>query len=313
MKIFDLHQDLMLHMLAREKYKQTEQTSWTMLESSPVDLVVATAFPDPESGNQQDPAVSALITADIDRYRDFLQKNKTNWQLVQTAADIMSEKKKVLLHIEGLNTFVGTPTDWQQLVSWVDLGVRSMGMHWNIDNALGGGTNSPTQPLTPLGAEVLRWIESHNLVLDLAHAGRQTFFDIAKISQRPLYVSHGNADALCSSVRNYTDEQLRLVAATDGVIGVFFAQTFVTGRTVAGTIDNLIAHIDYLKALIGIRHIAFGSDFGGIVTGSLAHLSSVADFPLLVHALAQRGYTDHEIEAVCFRNAKRVLQAHLES
>lgn len=299
-------------MLSRKKYHQNEQTSWEMIESSPVELVVATAFPDPESGNQQDPHVSALITADIKRYSDFVEQNQTNWQLVRTVTDLDSPKRKLLLHIEGLNTFTGSTGDWQQLEDWYGYGVRSVGMHWNIDNALGGGTNSPAVPFMLLGEDVLRWIESHNIVLDLAHAGRQTFFDIAKFTSRPLYVSHGNVDALCPSVRNYTDEQLQLIKVSNGVIGVFFAKTFVTGRDVSGSIDNLLDHIDYLKECIGIRHIALGSDFGGIISGNLEGLSSVEDFPHLVEGLEARGYTSEDIAAICFQNAKRVLSVHLD-
>ena len=311
MKIIDLHQDLMLHMLSREKYQQNEQTSWAMIESSPLDLVVATAFPDPVSGSQSDPTVMSLITEDITRYQEFLKRNRASWKLVQTRHDLKSQKKKLVLHVEGLNTFTGTPADWKQLEDWYQSGIRSVGMFWNIDNALGGGTNSPTVPLTTLGAEVINWIESHKIVLDLAHAGRQTFFDIAEITTQPLYVSHGNVDALCPSVRNYTDQQLRLIAESDGVIGVFFAKTFVTGKDQPGTIDSLVDHIDYLKQLTGIRHIALGSDFGGIISGTLDGLTSVHDFPALLACLDVRGYTSEEIEAIFFKNATRVLSSHL--
>lgn len=311
MKIIDLHQDLMLHMQSREKYQQSEQTSWAMIESSLLDLVVATAFPDPVSGDQADPAAVSLINEDIARYQEFLIKNQTSWQLVKSKDDLGSKKKKLILHIEGLNTFTGTSGDWQQLEDWYQVGIRSVGMHWNIDNALGGGTNSPALPITSLGLEVLSWIESKNIILDLAHAGRQTFFDIAKNTTRPLYVSHGNIDRLCPSVRNYTDEQLQLIAKSDGVIGVFFAKTFVTGKELLGGIDNLIDHIDYIKKLVGIRHVALGSDFGGIISGTLDGLASVDDLSNLLVQLKDRGYSDAEVESICFGNALRILLAHL--
>lgn len=311
MKIIDLHQDLMLHMLSREKYQQTEQTSWDMIESSPLDLVIATAFPDPSSGNQADQAVIALISEDINRYNEFINQNKERWCLVKSSKDLYSAKKKLILHIEGLNTFGGSDDDWRQVELWYQSGIRSIGMHWNIDNALGGGTNSPALPVTPLGLEVLNWIESKNIILDLAHAGRQTFFDIAKHATRPLYISHGNVDHLCPSVRNYTDEQLRLIAKSDGVIGVFFAKTFVTGKELSGNINNVIDHIDYIKKLVGIKYVALGSDFGGIISGTLDGLGSVKDLPALLARLEVRGYTNQEIEAICFDNATRVLTSHL--
>jgi membrane dipeptidase len=94
-------------------------------------------------------------------------------------------------------------------------------------------------------------------------------------------------------------------------MGVFFAKTFVTGKESTGSIENLIDHIDYIKKLVGIRHIALGSDFGGIISGTLEGLGSVHDFPTLVVRLEARGYTNDEIEAICFNNAARVLASHL--
>ena len=61
------------------------------------------------------------------------------------------------------------------------MGVRSIGTHWNVDNSLGGGTNSPEKPLTNLGKQVIKYIEDKNLILDMAHMGRQTFMDASKI------------------------------------------------------------------------------------------------------------------------------------
>ena len=181
----------------------------------------------------------------------------------------------------------------------------------NIENKLGGGTNTPKARLTSLGHEVMEWIEENNLVHDLAHAGRATFFDVAEHSTRPLYVSHGNVDALCPSIRNYTDQQLRLIAESGGVIGVFFSNTYTVGKEIKGSVDDLIRHIVYIKKLIGIDHIALGSDFGGIITGTIEKLSSVADFEFFITKLQKSGFTETEITAIYHKNAERVLSAHL--
>ncbi len=312
MKIFDLHQDLLLYMRSREHYDQAEQTSWAMLEDSQVDLVCATAFPDPLSADQTDPAVNELITEDIEQYRDYVARCSTEWRFVMNATDLARRERKLLMHIEGLNVWSGTPNDWQMLEKWYELGLRSLGPWWNIDNALGGGTNSPERGLTNLGRELITWIEERPLVLDLAHASRQTFADIAAITTRPLYVSHGNADTLCPSPRNYTDKQIRQIAESDGVIGIFFSQMFTTGPA-PGTVQDTVRHITYLRDLIGIRHIALGSDFGGIVSGTLAGLASVADFPAVIEVLIQADYSTTDIEAITRQNAERILRAHLSS
>jgi microsomal dipeptidase-like Zn-dependent dipeptidase len=311
MKIFDLHQDLMLHMLSKDKYGQSLQTDWNLLELSPIDLVIATAFPDPLSGDQTDSSTQKLITADIERYHTYLRAHKQLWQLVTTVDDLGATKKKLILHIEGLNVFDGSPEDWYQIEVWRRLGVRSVGPWWNIDNYLGGGTNSPAKGLSTLGYELIAWLESKGMIFDLAHASRQTFADTVAFSKRPLYVSHGNADTLCPSVRNYTDDQLRQIAASDGVIGVFFPATFTTGKGIPGTRADVLRHIHYIKDLIGIRHIAIGSDFGGIITGTLDGLASVNQLPNLLDDLHNAQFSDSDIEAIAFSNAARVLTAHL--
>jgi membrane dipeptidase len=232
-------------------------------------------------------------------------------QLVATTADLESPKLKMLLHLEGLNAFTGTTADWKQLDEWVSVGVRSIGTHWNVDNHLGGGTLSPEAGLTELGAEVITYVEQNNLLLDLAHMSRQTFMDAAALATRPLYVSHGNVDALCSNVRNYTDEQLQMIALSGGVIGVFFANTFVVGADKQGTIEDVVAHIAYIRDLIGIDYVALGSDFGGIVSGTVTGLESVADYPNLFKKLIENGFSGQDIEKVSWMNAKRIIQQQL--
>lgn len=311
MKTFDLHQDLLTHIRFGERLQQSHQTGWSDIEESVIDLLVATAFPFPANDDQYDETVPKLITEELQMYKDYVNKNSHMWQLVHTASDLSSEKKKLLLHIEGLNTFDGSSDSWKQLDAWRDMGVRSVGTHWNIQNQLGGGTLQPELPLADIGREVISYLEQQNMVFDLAHMGRQSFSDAAQITTRPLYVSHGNADSVCSNIRNYTDEQLRQIAQTDGVIGVFFAQTFVTGKGRAAAVSDVIAHINHIRDLIGVRHIAIGSDWGGIVTGGVEELQSVSQLQNLYTTLLESGYSEDDVVAIAHKNAERVLRSHL--
>ncbi|MBX2866757.1 dipeptidase [Candidatus Kaiserbacteria bacterium] len=311
MKIFDLHQDLLMHVRFRDQFGQTDQTSFEAIEESDIDLVVATAFPTPPNDDHTHESVPALITEELEMYQEFIKRNPT-WQLVLNAADLEKEGQKILLHLEGLNVFDGSSSAWEQLDAWRNLGVRSISSHWIIQNDLGGGTLQPEEGLTELGKELITYLEKNNVVFDMAHMSRTSFWNAVKVIRRPIYISHGNADAVCNNVRNYTDEQLKVVAETDGVIGVFFPNTFVVGKEKKSTVLDVVMHINYIKNLIGIRHIALGSDFGGIITGCVEGLSHVRDYPNLITALSDAGYTDEEIEQITYRNAKRVLREHLE-
>jgi membrane dipeptidase len=309
MKIIDLHQDFMSHLRFQKEWGQTEQTSIAQLRGAGVSLVHATAFPLPKDDNHCGSDVNSLITEELEMYQELAVKE--DLQLIRTTADLESKKLQMLLHIEGLNTFSGTAVDWELLDKWLQLGVRSIGTHWNVDNQLGAGTLNTKDGLTELGKEMVSYIEQNNLLLDLAHMGRQTFMDASAISTRPLYVSHGNADALCSNVRNYTDVQLKIIAQSGGVVGVFFANTFVVSKDKVGTIDDVVAHIAYIKDLIGIDHIALGSDFGGIISGTVSGLAAVAEFPRLYERLCYFGFNEEEIEKVFSGNAERIIRSHL--
>ncbi len=310
-KIYDLHQDLMTHIRFRDVLGQSHQTSFEDILSSEVDLVIATAFPFPPHDDQYHTAVPELITEELGLYHEYITQHP-DWKLVQSAKDLACDAQKIILHLEGLNVFDGSDQAWDQLDVWVKMGVRSIGTHWNVANQLGGGTLQPDVSLTDLGRELITYLEKQQLIFDLAHMGRKSFADAAAISKRPLYVSHGNTDAVCSNVRNYTDEQLYQIAASDGVIGVFFANTFVVGKGAVSNVEHVVAHIEYTKHLIGVRHIAIGSDLGGVITGGVLGLEEVTNIKNLIAALAEHGYTETEIEAIAWKNADRVLRAHLQ-
>lgn len=309
--LIDLHEDLLLHINRRDLYPDHWQTNFDMLERCDVRVTVATAFPVPPGENYFDPVSNDLIEKDFRAYGTHCQAND-RWTLVRAAEDVRRCVQShgphgLLLHIEGLNV-VGSG-DWDRLERWYDLGWRSLGIVWNKTNPLGGGTQDadPTHGLTPLGAEMLRWLQERRMVVDFAHMNAPTFADALRVVRGPIIVSHGNAAACCSNPRNYTDDQLRQVAKSGGVVGVFFAKTYVTGRELPGTIADVVRHIEHLRRVMGIDHVALGTDFGGIITGHIAGLESLDRMPDFWAALARAGYTEDMCERIAYRNAERVL------
>ena len=109
-----------------------------------------------------------------------------------------------------------------------------------------------------------------------------------RTSDAPIVATHSNAHALCASSRNLTDEQLDAVARSGGVVGVNFAASFLRedGRNDAATaLGEIVRHVEYLTARMGVDHVAFGSDFEGAVVPD--ELGGVAGLPRLVEALAR--------------------------
>jgi membrane dipeptidase len=154
---------------------------------------------------------------------------------------------------------------------------------------------------------MITWLQARNMIVDFAHMNRPTFWDAIKLVQGPIYVSHGNACAHCPSPRNLADDQLHAVAASGGVVGIFFANTYVVGRGKPGSVIDVARHIDHCVDIMGIEHIALGTDFGGIITGLVKGLESVACLPHLWEELSHRGYSNADMELIAWKNAARVL------
>lgn len=315
--LFDLHQDLMLHMEHRHFFGDHWQTNFDLLQQANTRACIVTAFPEPKNNNHLDPHLSEDIEKDFRAYRELAKKDK-RFSLIQKKQDFDglfdSEAFRcgLVLHIEGLNTFQGTSEDWDMLERWYDLGWRSVGLVWNITNALGGGTEDTSSGLTELGKEFLGWAQTKSMIIDCAHMNKQTFTDVVEATQGPLIISHGNAMTLKSDARNYTDGQLRIIAGRGGVVGAFFARKFVA-ETEHPTIDDVVNQIEYLVQLVGIDAVALGTDLGGLINGFVDGLESIDKIENLWEALRQKGFSKDDIEKIAYKNASRVIRSLMPS
>lgn len=312
----DLHQDLLLHLRRRDLFRSKEyQTSFQQLQNSGVRLVLASGFALPDNDDVFDHFVLGLLEKDFSEYCQYCRQH-LQWVIVRSSQDLhelfkSDDRFGLILHIEGLN--VVDDSSWGLFEQWYQMGWRSVGPVWNKTNPFGGGAGDFAETgLTLFGKQFLRWAQDHQMIVDCAHMNRKSFWDAAEILQGPIVVTHGNADALCPDPRNYSDDQLRHIANTGGVIGVFLSSKYLTKNHEA-TIDDIVQHIDYIRATIGDDHIALGSDFGGITSGTPQGLSSVSELSNLWDTLRSCGYSQETIEKIAYRNAQRVLKELLPS
>jgi membrane dipeptidase len=175
-----------------------------------------------------------------------------------------------ILHFEGAE-----PIDPQleNLGSWYERGLRSLGVVWSRPNAFGHGVpfRYPGTPdagpgLTAAGRALVASCNELGIVVDLAHATERTFFDTVRVSNAPLVVTHGGAHALCPIPRSLTDAQLDALRDSGGVVGIVFdtVMTRRDGDLVLDTpLSTIASHIEYVAGRIGIEHVALGSDFDG--------------------------------------------------
>ncbi len=143
------------------------------------------------------------------------------------------------------------------------------------------------------------------VVLDVSHASRQTTLEVCRGAKAPVIASHSDAWALTQVARNLTDEEIRCIADTGGVIGLNFHAPFVgPGADVARVAD----HADHLAKVGGHGVVALGSDFDGFIKKPVG-LEHAGRVPALWAELVRRGWTEAQILGVKGENFMRAWAA----
>ncbi|MFA6437996.1 MAG: dipeptidase [Bacteriovoracaceae bacterium] len=189
-------------------------------------------------------------------------------------------------------------------------GARYMTITWNnsIPWAIAAtDLESTTKGLTEFGKQVIRSMDSLGMIIDVSHTGIKTIEDILETTKNPIVASHSGVRALRDIRRNLTDEQIQAIAQGGGVIGVVFYTSFLSSAPTASvTIDTVIKHIDYIKKLVGIDHVAIGSDYDGGITTPVG-LENVSKLGNLTLALLRKGYSPADVRKILGGNYLRVF------
>ncbi|WP_422059104.1 dipeptidase [Sphingopyxis sp.] len=204
-----------------------------------------------------------------------------------------------MLSIEGLQDLEG---DIAHLDTLHAAGFRMGGLAHFFDNDLAGSMHGLQKyGLTPLGRRVVPRMEDLGMIVDIAHCSRACVADILQIARRPVVSSHGGVQATCKVNRNLDDDQIRGVAATGGLIGIGYWDAAICDTSPA-SIAKAMKHV---RDLVGIEHVALGSDYDGGTTVRF----DTSQLVQVTQALIDAGFTDDDIRAAMGGNAIRVLRA----
>ncbi|MBY6127264.1 dipeptidase [Qipengyuania aquimaris] len=240
----------------------------------------------------------------VDEERDTLFQihGQEDVERLLRSRDTGRDSVGAMLSIEGLHNLEGDPANLEKLHA---AGFRMAGLTHFFDNDLAGSMHGVDKGgLTDMGRAVVRRMEELGMIVDIAHCSPACVADIMGMARRPVVSSHGGVQATCDVNRNLTDEQIRGVARTGGIIGVGYWPGAVCD-TSPRSVAKAMRHI---RDLVGIEHVALGSDFDGSVTTRF----DTSELTQVTQALLDEGFTVEEIRAAMGGNALRVLGAGIE-
>jgi len=206
-----------------------------------------------------------------------------------------------LLLTEGSHPLEGDIANVQNLF---DAGYRIMGLQHFFDNRLGGSLHGQSgEGLTEFGREAVAEMERIGVIIDVAHSSPAVVRDVLAMTTRPIMVSHTGLKGNCDTPRNLEDDLMKEIAAKGGLIGVGFWDAASCDYSPAGVVRSIRYGID----LLGVEHIALGSDYDGGTTV----LFDASEIAVLTHEMLKAGFTREEIMRVMGENAIRFLTYYL--
>jgi membrane dipeptidase len=224
---------------------------------------------------------------------------------------VEDEQKPIgyILSLEGADSLV----DISYLHTAHAYGLRAIGLSHFGPGRYAPGTKMQG-PLTAGGIQLLKEMESLNLILDVTHLTDEGFLQALDLYPGPVWASHHNIRKIVPNQRQLADEQIRLLIQRGAVIGGMldcwamdqrFIDTVSDPWQLDIRMENLVDHWDHICQMAGnSNHIAFGSDLDGIFGTEQTpwDLNSIADLQKYQDILARRGYTNTDIENIFYKN-----------
>jgi membrane dipeptidase len=231
----------------------------------------------------------------------FLIENRADLERLLAARAEGAEIIGALLSIEGAHAMEGDPANLELLF---EAGYRMISLTHFFDNEYAGSAHGVEKGgLTNLGRLMIHQMEQLGIIVDLAHLAPTAVDEILDITTRPVVVSHTGVQGTCDNRRNLSDEHIRKIAGSDGIIGIGYWETAACGIAPA----DIAKAIAYVVRLVGADHAAFGSDYDGATTVGF----DTSALPALTQALIDEGLSDGEVRKVLGENVLRVFSQTL--
>lgn len=325
--VVDLHHDIALDIIGRRQRGEKDilKHIWLpRLKKAGIKVQVFPLFIDsafiPERALHRELAMVHYLLAEI-------ESNSEEVVLARDYREIESGLRRgrivALLALEGAEAI---DPELTVLGILYRLGLRIASLTWNRRTifADGAGSARSRRGLTPLGVELVRRMEELGILVDVSHLSEAGFWSLLEIARKPVIASHSNARAVCDHPRNLSDAQIKALAKRGGVMGILIHPGVID--PLKPTIARVVDHIEYIANLVGVEHVALGTDFVCDLASldqtpvsewlmskeqalsGIAGLRETIDLPNLTEELMRRGFRTTEIEKILGKNCLRVFR-----
>jgi membrane dipeptidase len=265
-KIFDLHNDYFLKIHSENKRDKYVTKSTILAEN----------------------IVSAVWTSELSQEESLSE--------IERARDFVNSYSKLYLGVEDLHFLSESNLD-----KFISMKPTYAGLTWNTTNCLAGGAHESGH-ITNFGKSAIKKLEKNKICIDTAHLNEDSFMDLSKITEKPIFCSHTAFYGVNENQRNLKDYQLKMIVDSGGLVGLCLVSDFICGKKLC-SVQELASHIDYFACKFGINNLAIGTDFYGT-----KHLpSKVKSYDDLTNSLSsvleKWGYTEKSINKIFFENA----------
>ncbi|HAN31156.1 MAG TPA: hypothetical protein DCQ06_06110 [Myxococcales bacterium] len=244
--------------------------------------------------------------------KGLVEGSENRVQLVRNHSDWVRIRNEgshgCMVAIQGGNALQDAPQGVRSIPE--DLVTRVTLVH--LTNSVYGATSSPlalgrrAMPLSSVGKSLIEQLNDSRVFVDLAHIAERPFWDAVEVHDKsqPLIVTHTGVKGVKPHWRNLSDEQIRAVADTGGVVGVMLQKSFLQRAGGPKDVGMVIEHIEHIAKVAGVHSVALGTDYDGAIVPP-ADLRDGSAPVRIVDALLRRGWSEGDIRNVMALNFLR--------
>jgi len=287
----------------------------------------------------------------IDMVEAIVSKSPNKFSLAYSTKQMQSNFEKGIISLPmGMENGAPIEGDMKNLQHFYQRGIRYITLTHSKANHISDSSydeNRPAKGLTEFGKELVVEMNNTGVMIDVSHISDDAFYQVMEISQVPVIASHSSARHFTRGFeRNMSDEMIKLLAKSGGVIQINFGSTFISEKSIASnnafkdarklfmdkekveqdsdevkafkkaylektpfeyaTLSDVLDHFDHIVKIAGIDYVGIGSDYDGVGDSLPTGLKDVSSYPNLIQGFLDRGYKEQDIAKILSGNLIRV-------